>query len=86
MTNFSVYDDVKTGTLVFAGTCPVTHKPWGVTGVKHADYTAWVNGAHIQRCMPYLTADEREMLISGTSKEGWDILFPEEDVEGWDEP
>ena len=36
--------------------------------------------------MPYLTADEREMLISGTSKEGWDILFPEEDVEGWDEP
>jgi hypothetical protein len=53
MTNFSVYDDVKTGTLVFAGTCPVTHKPWKVFGVKHADYAAWVGGKKIQDVMPY---------------------------------
>jgi hypothetical protein len=82
MTNFSVYDDVKTGTLVFAGTCPVTHKPWKVFGVKHADYAAWVGGKKIQDVMPYLSADDRELLISGTSKEGWDILFKEEDCGG----
>ena len=29
------------------------------------DYTSWENGELIQVAMPYLTADEREILISG---------------------
>ena len=29
------------------------------------DYTSWENGELIQNAMPYLTADEREVLISG---------------------
>ena len=30
------------------------------------DVTAWENGELIQNAMPYLSADEREVLISGT--------------------
>jgi hypothetical protein len=33
----------------------------------------------IQKAMPYLTADEREMFISGTCSDCWDKLFPESD-------
>lgn len=51
-----------------------------VVGVKPDDYKRWREGEYIQNVMPYLTADEREELMSGTSKEGWDILFKEEDV------
>ena len=29
------------------------------------DYTSWENGELIQNAMPYLSADEREVLISG---------------------
>lgn len=42
---------------------------------------AWQNGAHIQNAMPELTADEREMLISGTCSKCWDenMNFDEDD-------
>jgi len=30
------------------------------------DVTAWENGALIQNAMPYLSSEEREILISGT--------------------
>ena len=33
--------------------------------VNKDDYTSWENGELIQNAMPYLTADEREVLISG---------------------
>ena len=33
--------------------------------VNEDDYTSWENGELIQNAMPYLTADEREVLISG---------------------
>lgn len=38
-------------------------------------YEAWKNGAMIQNAMPYLTADEREMLISGTCPQCWEEMF-----------
>ena len=33
--------------------------------VKKADLMAWKKGEYIQNAMPYLEADERELLISG---------------------
>lgn len=36
---------------------------------------AWENGMLIQRAMPNLTADEREFLMSGITKEEWDNYF-----------
>ena len=47
------------------------------------DYTAWENdrgnsgGLLIQDAMPYLTVDEREVLISGTCGGCFDEMFPE---------
>ena len=39
------------------------------------DYTSWENGALIQTAMPYLSADEREVLISGMCGPCFDNLF-----------
>ncbi len=50
--------------------------------VRFEDYAAWERGRGnpsgplIQDAMPYLTADEREVLISGTCGECFDKMFP----------
>lgn len=33
---------------------------------------------HVQTAFPYLSADDREFLISGMSPEGFDAAFPDE--------
>jgi len=50
-----------------------------VVHVDMMDVAKWQNGMLIQKAMPYLTADEREMFISGTCSDCWDKLFPESD-------
>ena len=44
--------------------------------VENEDLHAWKNGALIQDAMPYLNADQREMLISKTCNECWNLMFP----------
>ncbi len=39
------------------------------------DYLRWKDGWHIQNAMPYLNADERELLISGTCGTCFDSMF-----------
>ena len=39
------------------------------------DYTSWENGELIQTAMPYLSADEREVLISGVCGPCFDNMF-----------
>jgi hypothetical protein len=39
------------------------------------DMARWENGELIQNAMPYLSADERELLISGTCGECFDKMF-----------
>ena len=59
--------------------------------VNEEDYFNWsFDGALVQDAFPYLSADEREMLISGICPKCWDKLFGEEDSdeeeeedEGW---
>ncbi len=54
------------------------------TGVVHTldiDITqeqldAWKDGACIQDVAPHLSAADREFIISGTTQEEWDELFP----------
>lgn len=43
--------------------------------VKGKDMNAWENGAHIQTVMPYLSAGDRELLISGFCGTCFDKLF-----------
>ena len=53
--------------------------------VKKTDLRAWKNGEYIQNAMPYLTGDERELLISGTCGPCFDNMFPDEDEENYDD-
>jgi len=43
--------------------------------VREEDYIAWQNGELAQIAFPYLSADEREMLISGICPTCWDEMF-----------
>lgn len=42
------------------------------------DWYRWNRGLLIQEAFPYLSSDEREFLISGTTKQEWDQMFPTE--------
>lgn len=48
--------------------------------VNEADYFDWsFDGVLVQDAFPYLSADEREMLISGICPKCWNKLFGEEE-------
>lgn len=49
--------------------------------VNEDDYWDWQDGALVQDAFPYLTIEEREMLISGICPDCWKDLFPEDDEE-----
>lgn len=68
----------------FIGACVVTGKEQKVT-VKAEDLHKYRQGGYVQECFPYLSKGEREFLISGTSDEGWTILFGSEDENEDDE-
>jgi hypothetical protein len=40
---------------------------------------AWSNGAHIQNVWPELSADERELIMTGTHPACWDKLMSMEE-------
>jgi hypothetical protein len=43
--------------------------------VNEMDYWDWQDGELAQNAFPYLSADEREMLISGICPTCWDEMF-----------
>ena len=43
--------------------------------VNMSDMIAWKDGKYIQEAMPYLSADERELLISQTCGICWEEMF-----------
>lgn len=46
--------------------------------INEADFWDWQDGALVQDAFPYLSADEREMLISGICPNCWDGMFGED--------
>lgn len=46
---------------------------------KLEDLEKWLNGEKIQVCMPYLSEDDREVLISGLSPNQFNQMLPDED-------
>lgn len=66
--------------------CYLCHKIV-VIKVREEDYNRYLspNRPHIQDNFPYLTSDEREMLLFHTCHECWDKMFEEfEDVDPHD--
>lgn len=59
----------------------------GLTGEVHEmdlpitwdEWQRYQQGEDIQRVWPHFTADQREFLISGITKEEWDRFLPKED-------
>ena len=43
--------------------------------VSESDYAAWCGGELAQDAFPYLSADEREILISGICSDCWERMF-----------
>ena len=56
--------------------CKDTH----VLMVNNHDLKRWEGGELIQNAMPYLTPDERELLISGVCGKCFDKMFEEDPV------
>lgn len=65
--------------------CIITRCPMCGRGneveVNEADYWEWDDGAHAQVAFPYLSAAEREMLISGICPTCWSKMLPPEPEE-----
>jgi hypothetical protein len=56
----------------------INGKPFTVT-VNLADMNRWLNGGLAQDCFPYLSADDRELCMSGIDPEHWDDIFGEDE-------
>lgn len=54
--------------------CPLCYKTHEVA-VDEFDFWDWQCGVHAQDAFPYLSADEREMLISGICPKCWQRMF-----------
>lgn len=65
--------------------CVVTRCPMCGRGneieVNEIDYLDWDDGMHAQDAFPYLSAEEREMLISGICPICWGKMFDGDDDE-----
>lgn len=59
-------------------TCPVCGEQVEVE-VAVEEYNMWHGGALIQNVWPHWTAEQRELLISGTHPACWEKLFGEEE-------
>ena len=57
--------------------CPFCGKYHEVV-VSESDYCAWQGGERIQNAMPYLSANEREILMTGICSDCWAGMFGEE--------
>ena len=47
--------------------------------ITREQYESWENGVLAQIAFPTLTADQREFIMSGATKEEWDSIFGEEE-------
>jgi hypothetical protein len=62
------------------GPCIQCQQPQAVT-VQLADLSAYRRGGYAQDVFPYLSADQREFLISGICGKCWDEMFAPPDDE-----
>ena len=60
--------------ITVATTCPFCGQTHEID-VNETDFVDWMDGVLAQDAFPYLSADEREMLISGICPKCWDEMF-----------
>lgn len=47
--------------------------------VNEVDYANWEAGMLIQKAMPYLSAGQREFLLTGATQEEWGVVMGEDE-------
>lgn len=52
--------------------------------VKKKDYEKYLSGALIQDCFPYLSAEDREIMISHICPVCWDEMFGQDEDEEYE--
>ena len=73
-------NDYKTeGSTHIHATCNMCHKDYDMW-VEDEDYKEWLNGKMCQDAFPYLSADDRELLISGTCGKCFDLLIDADSI------
>lgn len=60
-------------TCLFSGNS-TSGRPFSIL-VPYRDANRWANGELIQNCFPYLSADEREILMTGIDGQTWNEMF-----------
>lgn len=60
--------------------CPFCHKAHEVA-VNEMDYLDWQDGKLAQDAFPYLSASDREMLITGIDEDCWNGMFGTDEEE-----
>lgn len=53
-------------------------KSYTVT-VPHEGFIKWRNGSRIQECMPNLSSEDREALMTGICGDCWERMYGEDD-------
>ncbi len=59
-------------------TCIECKKNYDIS-LNKEDYNRFLKGEHIQHAMPYISEDNRELLLSGICGKCFDIIFADED-------
>ena len=68
------YTNKNADIIVITCICPFCGQEEEVP-VYAEDYADWENGKLIQDAFPYLSANQRELLISGICPKCWDRMF-----------
>ena len=58
--------------------CPICGKQYIIT-VPHDGFIRWRSGSRIQECMPNLSSEDREALMTGICGECWERMYGEDD-------
>jgi len=72
------YNDTDDFVTVY-GHCVFTNKEHSIRVPEKEFFDWYETGDLIQNCMPNVSAEDREFLISGISPEGWATTFPDEE-------
>ncbi len=79
----------KDGTATWISSCLLCGQDSEVKGLDTLKVAQWLAGAFVQEAFPRLSSDDREILISGTHGDCYDLAFPEEEEEDeeydWDD-
>lgn len=66
--------------ITIATSCPFCHEV-SLIEVNEEDFDRWEEGKLVQDAFPYLSASDREKLITGICPECWEHMFPKEEEE-----